>query len=380
MKENIILFSVGNGDTTLIKLPSGKTLLIDFNCAKSLEGVNTAEALKAHLEPDELGRYTIDAYLLSHPDEDHCLGLSEYFHLGPPEDWKGDRILIGEIWSSPMIFRRANSTNHVLCGDAKAFNAEAKRRVRYYQAYGDTAAAGNRVRILGQDSGGKTDDLMGLVAPIDSEISTLNGEQQHGFSARLLGPLPFADDEGEEAELAKNDSSVILQITLLDGGEPCHFLTGGDAQVGIWERLWARHGSTNPEWLHYDLLLAPHHCSWRSLSHDSWQENGHQARVSPLARNALGQARVGAHIVASSKPIKYADSDPPSHRAKTEYEAILENVAGTFQCTGEYKLAGVPTPLVYAVGAYGLQLLPMLVPPPSQASKSALRGKSLPHG
>jgi hypothetical protein len=42
--------------------------------------------------------------------------------------------------------------------------------------------------------------------------------------------------------------------------------------------------------LAYDVLLAPHHCSWHSLSWDSWSDYGEDAEVSSDARNALGQA------------------------------------------------------------------------------------------
>jgi len=48
-----------------------------------------------------------------------------------PDDKKPDnekKILIGEIWSSPIVFRRA-SKEHTLCGDAGAFQKEAIRRV-----------------------------------------------------------------------------------------------------------------------------------------------------------------------------------------------------------------------------------------------------------
>lgn len=72
----------------------------------------------------------MDVLLVSHPDKDHCTGLGKHFHLDAPDTWseKADKIFVREIWSSPLVFRRT-SKRHVLCDDAKAFNAEARRRV-----------------------------------------------------------------------------------------------------------------------------------------------------------------------------------------------------------------------------------------------------------
>jgi hypothetical protein len=111
-------------------------------------------------------------------------------------------------------------------------------------------------------------------------------------------------------------------------------LIGGDAEVLIWERMWNRFEDT-PEVLEYDLLLAPHHCSWHTLSYDSWSQKGENAKVNQAARNALGQARSGATIVSSSVEILDDYNDPPCIRAKREYEDILDEVDGWFTCTGD---------------------------------------------
>lgn len=153
---------------------------------------------------------------------------------------------------------------------------------------------------------------------------------------RLLGPLPPSDDEEEEEALSKNGSSVILQFSLAGGGyaDKCRFLTGGDAGVAIWERIWNEYGDTDPDWLTYDVLLAPHHCSWRSLSYDSYSEYGEDAEVCEEARSALSQTRKGAIVIASSKHIDPEDADPPSDRAKREYVDIL-GAENRFVCVAD---------------------------------------------
>lgn len=343
MAASLALFTVSNGDMTLIRLDNGQMILIDIKIRSAAddEGDDTPDVaadLRGRLSRDDKGRLYVDAFLLSHPDTDHITGLRKHFHLGPPDEWnkEDDKILIREMWSSPIVFRRASAT-HVLCEDAKAWAKEARRRAQLFREQGFDTKAGNRILIMGEDIDGKTDDILDIVVKVDETISACNRVKSGVFEARLLAPLPAADDE-EEEELSKNQSSVIMRFSIAAGGlsDCCRFLSGGDAEVGIWNRLWNRHGDDNPEWLSYDVLQTPHHCSWRSLSFDSWTDYGEDAEVDADARSALSQTRNGAVIVASCKPIKADDDNPPHERAKREYIDILGGDDDRFFCTDEY--------------------------------------------
>ncbi|AMO77613.1 metallohydrolase [Pseudomonas sp. R3.Fl] len=352
MAAKITFFQVGNGDMTLVRLADTRvtTILIDSNIRAAAddpddETPDVAKALRKRLMIDKDGRPFVDVFLLSHPDQDHCRGLIKHFWLGDPADYPDDdldqadrRILIGEIWSSPLIFRR-RSANHTLCNDAGAFDKEARRRVKYWRTY-RSASTGNRILIMGEDIKGKTDDLGSIVIKSGDKFSRIDGEDCSAFfRAHLLAPTPHDDDEALEEQLSKNESSVVMNMEISQSAyspSKARFLIGGDAAVLIWERLWDRF-ERSPETLEYDLLLAPHHCSWRTLSYDSWSENGEDARLNEGARNALGQARSGATIVSSSKEILDDDIDPPNIRAKREYKDILDGVDGWFGCTGDLK-------------------------------------------
>jgi hypothetical protein len=370
MATTLTFFPVDNGDMTLIRFGDvgATTLLIDVNIRQDAddpdgEARDVAKDLRDRLMKDEKGRPYVDAFLLSHPDQDHCRGLARHFHLGPladyPDDGKADedkKIVIREIWSSPIVFRRASKT-HTLCDDAKAFNTEARRRVEVNRNKNFAVAAGDRLQIMGEDIDGKTDDLKPILRNVDETFNTINGSASSYFSARLLAPIDASDDEELEEHLVKNQSSVILNITLAaDAQTPdgAKFLTGGDAEVFIWNRQWERHRH-EPEVLEYDILQTPHHCSWHSLSYDSWSELGEKAEVDAGARSALSQTRDGAIIVASSKPITDDDSDPPCIRAKREYQSIVDDAKGKFYCTGEYPKVEAVEPLVFTVTAQGAQ-------------------------
>jgi beta-lactamase superfamily II metal-dependent hydrolase len=344
-------FRVGNGDMVLLTFESGRRVLIDINVrVPDDEIVDVAKQLRNRLDRDDKGRLFVDAFLSTHPDQDHIRGLREHFHLGPLTDWSksADKILIREMWSSPIVFRRAHKKNHLLCEDADAWCAEARRRVRVFES-GGTVVDGDRIKILGEDENGKTDKLGAILVKTGQTFSSICGASDSSFAAHLLAPM-VADDETEEEIITKNNSSVIMRIDLkVRAMTQGRFLFGGDADVGVWERIWERNGATVVN-IQYDVLIAPHHCSWHSLSWDSWSEMGEDANVSPDARSALAQARSGALIIASSKPVTDDDSDPPCIRAKREYEEILELQSGEFHCVAD---RSGEEPLVIEVLAQG---------------------------
>jgi hypothetical protein len=357
MDPKIVFFPVDNGDMTLIELESGKVILIDTNIRGSADDPDdntpdVASMLRGRLRRDAQKRLYVDVFILSHPDQDHCRGLINHFHLGAPEDFTGDKIFIREIWSSPMVFRRASKIL-TLCDDAKAFNTEAKRRVQYFRDHGHTAGDGNRILILGEDENGKTDDLGKILIKVDEMIATVDGSVDATMTARLLGPLPKSDVAEEEDILSKNDSSVIIQFCIACKGktDACRFLSGGDAEVAIWERLWQKH--KNNDWLTYHLLQTPHHCSWHTLSYDSWSKSKNP-QPAPLAVKALSQALPSALIVASCKPILDDDCDPPCIGAKRIYQEITDNVRGEFLCTGEYPSKDAPELMEIEITKYGI--------------------------
>lgn len=367
MTAKVTFFPVDNGDMTLIRLadPERTTLLVDCKiraCADDSEdeAPDVAKALRDRLKKDENGRPFVDAMLLSHPDEDHCLGLRKHFWLGPLSDYADDekpqsekRIVIRQIWSSPMVFRRG-SKNHVLCDDAKAFKKEAKRRVEVNEGRDFTVGDGDKILIMGEDENGKTDKLTPILIKRGEKFSGVNGKASTYLTATLLAPFGKGDDAMEE-ELTKNNSSVIVNLEIKSsefGNYTSKVLLGGDAEVNIWERVWDEY---EPSELEYDLLLAPHHCSWHTLSHDSWSMMGETAKVSPKARSALSQARPNAFIVSSSKPIMDDEIDPPCIRAKREYKSIIGQT-GIFKCTGEEPRKAKPEPLEYETTSSGFKL------------------------
>ena len=130
MTAEIAFFPVSNGDMTLFTLDNGQTILIDVNIRAAADDAeddtpDVATDLRDKLQRDDNDRLYVDTFLITHPDKDHVTGLDTHFHLGRPADWNkdDDKIFIREMWSSPIVFRRAGDGEN-LCDDAKAWKKE----------------------------------------------------------------------------------------------------------------------------------------------------------------------------------------------------------------------------------------------------------------
>lgn len=351
MSASIEFFPVGSGDMTLICLASGKTILIDINIRQKADNENesdypdVARMLKDRLERDNQNRLYVDIFMLSHPDSDHIAGLETHFHLGAPSAYKvpeneddDEKILIREMWSSPLIFRRRNKIEGALSTDAQKWRDEAKRRVKLYRDKDDKKdECGNFIRIIGDDVHHKTEGIEDLIIKEGEVLDEICREQDSSFSAYLLSPKLVSDEEAEKLE-GKNNSSVVIQFSInsrKDNGFIAKFLTGGDAEVDIWKRIWGRNEKA-PENLNYHLLQTPHHCSLGSLSYDQYSEgNGQQGKgedceLDKDAYSALSQACGGAIIVAS---MDVPDKKSGRGLARRKYKAIADNVDGAMYCT-----------------------------------------------
>ncbi|MBC3806985.1 hypothetical protein H8K52_06450 [Undibacterium seohonense] len=358
MVAKITFFPVGNGDMTLIETDNNKKILIDCRIRKGEDYPDVLKQLKEKLTSDSQGRLYIDLLIWSHPDEDHCQGIKDNFHLDTPETWDKEKnlIFINGIWSSPLVYRRA-SNNHKLCQDAKALNTEIKRRVNFFKQ-NKFQNDGNGVLILGEDENGKTDEILDIVLKLDSQTSKINNDEDSSFLANLLAPSPKSEIDEDEENLGKNHSSVIMNYQLTCGNTSANFLSGGDAEVICWETLHTRLLNTKRiSDLEYDILQAPHHCSWHCLSHDSLSQKKERAATSPEALEALSQAKQNAFIIASSQKIEDNDVDPPAFRAKIEYEKIVDNVNGTFKCVDDHKKNDKNIPLEIEISSNGIKAL-----------------------
>lgn len=350
MNYEIVHFPVGNGDMTLIRA-GDRYILTDLNIRKCSEQetnqCDVAHELYAILPRDAYDRPYVDVLVLTHPDDDHCRGFEAYFHTGSIGDYRHgtadngrDKIIAREIWFSDIVYKRI-SDDHKLGADAQKFRTEATRRKNLFKKYG-VCDQNESLKIIGDHQNADPDwRVEGLVHRRGENLSVGSA------LAHILSPM---DDEifDDLNEKDKNDSSVMLQWAI-NGNK---ILICGDLGVHPLKYVWEEN-KNNVSNLEYDLLLVPHHCSWHSLSYQNSDDPN--AVVCQDALNALSQVRPGAIMVASSKPIKATDPNPPSHKAKQEYLKILGGDATRFVCLADTGTSTKPPKIKkYILGVGGL--------------------------
>lgn len=382
----ITFFPVGdkNGGMTLVRLNDSykTTILVDTCIGNELiaDHCDVVRELRDRLRDDSEGRPYLDAFILTHRHQDHLQGIQNHFHLGKPEEYsepKNDedkKILIRELWSSHN-FWRPTSENYNLCDDAKAFNKEMKRRVSLFEEKQTIQNEGNRAIIIGKDPEGRTDNLGDINYDIGNTFTKINSKDiSSKIDGLILSPIEQQENEEDDCFTDKNRQSIVINLTIKQEGYSNKILLAADAECLVWETLWNDKSESE---LEYDILVAPHHCSWHSLSYDS-QSKEDDPQVCENAKNALSQAKTGACIVSQSKAIKNNDEDPPSKAAKDEYLTIVSQ--DYFHCTNEYPTIDKPEPLEFNLTSGGPQKKSIKEKSKLSVAAIASTKESYPHG
>jgi len=341
MLENpgFLFWPVGTGDSTTIVIDADTVFQVDLrHMAKSEDDDDDHAAIVDRLEeclPKVGGKPYLAAFALTHPDKDHVQGFAELL----------DRVTIGELWFTPRVFREHADD---LCDDAVAFREEAYRRVtESIHAAGDPGA-GNRVRLVGFDELLTEEHYTGFpnaffTAP-GQLVVHLDGQDRSG-SFRAFIHAPFKDD----SEADRNDTSLAMQVVLGDDASKGGVLLFGDLKYPtIRKILDVSKEHDNTEYLAWQVLLAPHHCSKSVMYQD---EDGKNVLKKDILDD-LRDTQVGSGIIVSSSekvPSQNSSGDNPPHaKAKARYEEIAE---GGFFCTHEDGQDGEP--LVFAASETG---------------------------
>ncbi len=369
---SITYFPVGNGDMVLIRLSDDTNVLIDCNITKDSkdESEETRYDVHSHLlkviRKDNNKVPHLDAFILTHPDEDHCRGFKEFFYTGDPtgyseSDRKQGLIMVDELWFTPRVF---SDYKGELSESAKSFYKEAQRRMKLHKKGDKTRSyAGNRLRIIGYSDSDELEGLEAIITAPGNSLNIINGSAKSDFSFFVHAPFR-ADTDSEKSE--RNDTSVVLQARFDVDNEARAGLAffGGDAPCAIWKAIFDRSEDEDLEW---DLFMAPHHCSWTFFSEQPYEEN---KTPSESSLELLKKHRSGAIVVASCKHIHDDDDNPPHYAAAEEYKKVVGS--SKFYVTMDYPDEDKPKPLEFEISRNG----PVKIDPAKSstiASSAAIR-------
>lgn len=344
--HKITFFPVGNGDTTLITLSDSANILIDCNITKDSEDEDIIERydVKSYLldvlkEDNDI--HHLDTFILTHPDIDHCRGVSKHFYFGAPnkfsqKDMENEKIMIDEIWFAPRIF---NEYKKDLNDDAKEFRKEAERRIKLYRD-GDKSSSepGNRIRVIGYSDNPDLEGLDEILSIPGNEVKEINGSVKNDFRFFLLAPIKDnTDDEYSD----RNDCSIVLQakFDVKKTSDAGIVLMGGDSTLKIYLEILNKNTLDD---LSFDIFLAPHHCSWYFFSEEKYEEN---PEPNDRMVELISSGRDGCYIIASCKKIEDNDDNPPHYHAAELYKEAVGDA--NFVCTATYPDEDEPKPLIF---------------------------------
>jgi beta-lactamase superfamily II metal-dependent hydrolase len=339
--QGFVYWPVGSGDSTTIAIDDKTTIQVDLRHLNAADDNDDPRmAIIDHLVkilPKINGKPYLSAFILTHPDEDHCRGFADLLK----------QVTIGELWHTPRVFREYPRD---LCDDAKVFRAEAKRRAAKTIKEKGNVGAGDRVRVIGYDDLLKEDTYRGLPASCltipGGSVTQVDGKDLKGkFSAFIHGP--FKDDcDGE-----RNDTSVAMQVSLISDKAVGRALFLGDLCYPTIKKIF---DISKPDTVEWNILLAPHHCSKSAMY---WQAEGEKEES--LKQDILylieGAGRLPGYIVASSEPVPLLNKsgdNPPHAKAKARYQEIAPN---RFLCTQEHPNEKTPEPIIFSMTGRGLK-------------------------
>ena len=338
--RGFVFWPVGSGDSTTIVVDDEHVMQVDLRQMEASSDEDDPHAPVADLLervlPQRDGKPYLAAFVLTHPDQDHCQGFADLM----------EQVSIGEIWLAPRVLSEFDED---LCDDAQVFKDEAERRIK--QARSGNANSGDRVRIIGYSDILEEDDYEGfpeemLTIP-GNAVTEIDGEELSS-AFRAFVHAPFKED----AEAERNDTSIGLQVTLKTADASCKALLLGDLSNPTVNQIFSRSDDADLEW---NVLLAPHHCSKTVMyvPNDEGDDVLDDQLMSKIDV-AGGECR---YIVSSSEPIpsrNQSGDNPPHARAKNRYEEIVE--PGHFLCTQEHPSEDEPEPILIRASDEGCDL------------------------
>lgn len=356
-KKQLKFYPVDNGDTTFITLSDNTSILID---CKIREGDENNSGSKIFPVKDDLleniqskkDNPILDLFILTHPDEDHCLGFGKNFYTGDPynygdENRNSNEIIVEELWVTSMVFDVASND------DAKALKKEAERRRKLWDNDTHKNVPGNRIRIIGYNGDVRYENLPNSIP--GETLNLINGKLCYDIEFFVHAPFKKHLIQAT-AEKDKNFSSIVMQLAFkdrpTDTNWTCLFLFGGDADHNIWaEILKQSENNNNHDKMKWDILLSPHHCSWSYFNDVPYSDPEENKVPKDSSLKILDYIRPAASVIASCKVIKDNDDNPPHYQAKKQY---LKKVAESeFLNTAVEPNENQPEPIVIEVTSSG---------------------------
>ena len=351
--HKLTFYPLGNADCCCIDLDNGKKLLIDFAAKKDPDDENDLRydlpfALSENLK--EESRDSFDIVAITHLDDDHYRGMSEFFWLEHAKKYQSeDRVKIDTLWVPAAVITETSLADT----EAKVLQKEA--RFRFKEGAGIRVfSRPEKLKEWCENNDVSYDERKILITDAGQIVPELDLASD---GVEFFVHSPFAKRLNEEEVEDHNSNSLIFQVTFkIDDAETRVLLLADTPHENLSDIVAiTRDAKRNPKRLRWDVAKLPHHCSYLSLGPDQGKDITKPTEEIGWLWGEQGEER--AIIVSTSKPIPEKGSDedkdnnPPHRQAASYYEDILKGLDGDFAVTMEWPTESDPKPLVIEIGS-----------------------------
>jgi metal-dependent hydrolase (beta-lactamase superfamily II) len=344
--KTITFYPLGNADSYLIGLDNQKRILFDYAAMRdgadsTDKRIDLPKALK-----DDIGWPScreLDVVAISHIDNDHVKGFSDFFYLEHAKEYQGsERVKIKELWVTASVIVEKGTED-----DSRVVRQEARERLKKGKGI-IVFSRPDRLKEWLENEGISPESRRSLIIDAGNTVPTFSKEND---GVEFFVHSPFAShDNGED----RNENSLVMQCVFSEG---TRMLLTGDVTHDVLEKIVDKslsHGREDR--LRWDFLKVPHHCSYKALSDEKGKR---ETEPTEQVRTLLAYAEKGARAVMTCKPINEKDQDdnPPHIQAKRCYENALNKVGGEATVTMEYPSQESPDRLKLEVTWSGLRLI-----------------------
>lgn len=319
-EQGVVFWPVGNGDATTIAVDADTVIQIDINHYDTADKedddrVPVVDRLLDCL-PQRAGdeKPHLSVLAITHHDEDHCSGFERLI----------DEVHVDELWVTLRTFVEVDDDGLTKVGEA-VYDEVCKRRDAKIDAHerGERAEAGKRLRIIGnadvisaEEWDGFPDELLTSAGQL---VPTINGEDRSD-DVSVFVHTPFRSDTQDGD---RNSSSMGVQVQLGSGDTTTKVLLLGDLEHNQIEAFVDKtEDNDNTEYLEWDVLLAPHHCSRNPIRRKDGDDWVDADAAKDLERYALADGTV-VLSARSFDDVKDGDVLPPHTDAREVYESIV---------------------------------------------------------
>ena len=185
---------------------------------------------------------------------------------------------------------------------------------------------------------------------------------------------PFGHRQDDGGIIDRNENSIVMQATLVEGKRPTRILLASDVDhEALAAIVQITRDRGRDDRLSWDLMKLPHHCSYTAIGPDRGSDE--TAPTEDMAWLYEERRAAGSVIVSPSEPIptKGTEEDrgkqPPHRQAAAYHRRISERKDGRFLVTTEEPSKARPKRFAYKITPRGLA--PALAAPSAAAAASA---------